>query len=266
MNTAEKKMADNLLWNSTTALNLNTQTLTQLFEGQIPAIIIRSFLSSQSCDTITSNLKHLGMETYSHVCHPVGRLGLAQMEFHLKNQKSEYFNKTSEAREIYRQAIAGADDPMKKLIGYLQHSNSKSVELASESPDLPYFAGTFRNVMTVGHMHFDFAPFEATGWAISKIINQLSWNLYLNQPEGGDLRVYERFYLPSDESKRVPDGYWYEKEIVREYRSYTYSPKVGDLVMFNSRNFHEVEPVTGDRFSLSSFIGKTDEGKLLLWS
>ncbi len=141
-----------------------------------------------------------------------------------------------------------------------------SVSIGKDEIYGSYFAGSFRNVMTLGHIHFDFAPFEAVGWNIDAVESQLSWNLYLNQPMGGELRVYNRAYQPADEALRVPKQYYYENAVVAGVEQFTYHPKIGDVVIFNSRNFHEVTQVTGDRYSLSSFIGRTTSGELHLWS
>jgi len=106
----------------------------------------------------------------------------------------------------------------------------------------------------------------AKGWKIEEVEKQLSWNLYLNQPVGGDLKVYSRFYELKDEAKRVKGEYYYDYSLVKDAQVFSYTPRVGEIVVFNSRNFHEVLPVSGDRFSLSSFIGKFPNGDLGLWS
>jgi len=237
-----------------------------LFTGEIPAIILPKFIETRDCNEIVSNLRNMGMSTYTHVSHAVGRLGLAQMEYHLKGTKKDYFDRVDSAKSSYQRAIARTIDPIEKLLGYLRHCGSTHVDIAMERALGSYFAGTFRNVTTLGHLHFDFAPFEAKGWDISIIEQQLSWNLYLNQPSGGNLRVFRRFYNTEDEVLRVAGEYYYNKSIVEDSVQFVYSPRIGDIVIFNSRYFHEVEPVTGDRYSLSSFIGKEKDGKLILWS
>lgn len=253
-------------WTVKTAQLLTNDTLIALFDGAIPAIILPNFLSPSDCGRIVANLATLGMGTYSHVNHSVGRLGLAQMEYHLKKSKDSYFSAVQDACATYHKATQGSEDPIQKLIGQLAHSTSTDVRIAEEGSSERYFAGTFRNVMTLGHLHFDFAPFEARGWDIAKIQSQLSWNLYLNQPSGGNLKVYNRFYNPEDEKLRVEGEYFYDRQIVANSEQFSYAPKVGDLVLFNSRNIHEVEPVTGNRYSLSSFVGKTNDQSLILWS
>lgn len=254
-------------WQTLGSQPLSEDSLRALLLGSIPAVIIPSFLSLKNCEIIVSNLMEIGMGDYAHVNHSVGRLGLAQMEFHLKGIKRHYFEKVIEAESIFTKTIQGSsENPIQKLIDVLAHNRPSSVAVAQEHDFGRYFAGTYRNVKTVGHLHFDYAPFEAKGWAIDQIQNQLSWNLYLNNPSGGDLHVYNRPYCPHDEALRVAGQYYYDQSIVRDVPRYKYTPQTGDIVIFNSRNFHEVEPVQGNRFTLSSFIGETKSGELILWS
>lgn len=253
-------------WLSAAAFPLTERNLNLLFEGAIPAILLKQFVSAKTCSIIVENLRRLGMGTYSHVSHAVGRMGLAQMEYHLKGSKAGYFEKVPDARAKYQQAIANALDPVRELVNVLDHVTEHEVKTACETGFGEMFAGTFRNVMTVGHKHFDYAPFEAQGWDISKIESQLSWNLYLNQPQGGDLVAYNRPYHPADEQLRVEGQYYYDNSIVSGAEAFRYTPRIGDVVIFNSRNIHEVEPVLGDRFSLSSFIGREKNKNLVFWS
>ena len=253
-------------WQRQVAVPMSSENLACLFRNEVPAISLPGFLSISCCNQIIRNLETLGMGNYSHVSHPVGRLGLAQMEFHLKNEKQNYFGARKDAEAKFKKTISGVENPIEKLMGILRHNSSREVQIATEGNTEYYFAGTYRNVKTLGHLHFDFAPFEAKGWSIENIESQLSWNLYLNAPKGGDLHVFDRQYKPEDEALRVAGDYYYHQQIVGECSEYTYSPNPGDIIIFNSRNFHEVRPVRGSRYTLSSFIGKTPTGDLVLWS
>lgn len=266
MKASVENRTDNHEWPLEDASPLTCESLNALFDGQIPAVVLPNFISTADCEKIVENLREMGMGTYSHVNHAVGRLGLAQMEYHLKQDKKGYFDRVIAAIDTYKRAVARSEDPLEKLFNHLISRGIQNVSLAKEQDYGSYFAGSFRNVMTVGHLHYDFAPFEAKGWDIAGIEKQVSWNLYLNQPTGGDLHVYKRFYNPDDESLRVSGEYYYDRSLISGADQYRYSPRVGDIVMFNCRYFHEVKPVNGDRYSLSSFIGKKQNGDLIFWS
>ena len=253
-------------WHTRRYYPLTAENLINLFAGEIPAIRLPRFIGPRDCSQIVENLKTLGMGTYAHVNHPVGRFGLAQMEFHLTGSKEGYFQRVQEAQMNYDKAISGAVDPVALLLSTLRHTIDQEVGIATEPGHGQMFAGTFRNVMTAGYKHFDFAPIESEGWEIAKIENQVSWNLYLNQPVGGDLIVHNHRYELKDETLRVEGQYFYADELVAGSDAFQYTPVVGDVVLFNSRYIHEVKPVTGDRFSLSSFIGQISDESLILWS
>lgn len=253
-------------WKKNTLSLLTFESLVELFSGKIPAVIVPRFLDKRECFSIVQKLQHMGMNNYTHVNHAVSRMGLAQMEYYLKFDKGAYFQAVKEANHKYLNAVSESRNPVELLISYLSHNYQSNVAIATESGFGSMFAGTFRNVSSFGHKHFDYAPIEVKDWNISKITSQLSWNLYLNKPTGGDLLVYEKPFNPDDESLRIPGQYYYDDSIVIGRSVFRYSPGIGDVVIFNSRNIHEVERVEGDRYTLSSFIGKNTNGDLVLWS
>jgi hypothetical protein len=255
-------------WSTLEARPLSRESFSDLLDARIPAIVLPRFIDGSECLRLISNLQASGMSNYSHVNHPVERLGMALMEYHLKGSPAEYFARVSSARETYLQAVAGiSEDPISRLARGIGESSGRPVEIAREvATGRPYHAGTFRNVKSRGNLHFDFAPLESPGWEIGKALHQLTWNLYLNRPVGGTLRVYAREYQPSDERLRVPGQYFYNHQVVSKAGFFEYSPVPGEVVLFNSRNFHEIDPVEGNRYTLSSFISEMPDGRLLLWS
>jgi hypothetical protein len=46
----------------------------------------------------------------------------------------------------------------------------------------------------------------------------------------------------------------------------TFQPYVGDVFIFNTRNFHTVEPMDGQRITFTSAIGLLPNGEIILWS
>jgi hypothetical protein len=118
--------------------------------------------------------------------------------------------------------------------------------------------------------HADFAPYDAADWSISAADSQLTWNIYLGcSPTGGAARVYRRPWTDDDDQHRDPGNYSHSAEIVAGCESVELEPRVGDLTLFNSRNFHEVD-ASGDhdlRVTLSSFIGRLRHpDRLIFWS
>jgi hypothetical protein len=75
---------------------------------------------------------------------------------------------------------------------------------------------------------------------------------------------------------RDPVSYGYFPEVVKGRAKAPFSPQVGDLYLFNSRNLHEVAPLEADwetqRIALASFMdvlpSKVTGGqpRLIFWS
>jgi Rps23 Pro-64 3,4-dihydroxylase Tpa1-like proline 4-hydroxylase len=60
-------------------------------------------------------------------------------------------------------------------------------------------------------------------------------------------------------------SYGFSTELVRGRRNFSIQPTMGDLVIFNTRNFHEVKDSVGQRFSISSFFG-LNKDEIIFWS
>ena len=122
-------------------------------------------------------------------------------------------------------------------------------------------------------LHADFATYQAPQLTVSDCTAQLAWNFYAEVPEGagGHTTVHNRPWTWT----RVHDGeiaenYPLAREDVAGAESFTFRPCEGEVIMFNSRNPHEVipvaEPAGKDRIAMATFIGRMPDGKLRLWS
>ena len=58
------------------------------------------------------------------------------------------------------------------------------------------------------------------------VVHELPW----------EEEIYEKFLLPGHSG-----SYGFEKELVSNVRRVDITPEIGDLVVFNTRNFHEVK-------------------------
>jgi hypothetical protein len=89
--------------------------------------------------------------------------------------------------------------------------------------------------------------------------------------EGGGLTVYNHPWAQEDESfnkdvkEKGPRGF--EKEFLDSVESVTIMPNMGEMVVFNSRNFHRVERIVSQvaRYSINSFMSLSDD-TLRLWN
>ncbi|WP_052743325.1 hypothetical protein [Pseudomonas veronii] len=86
---------------------------------------------------------------------------------------------------------------------------------------------------------------------------QLAWNLYLrvSDTKSGHTHIFDRQWRPADDT--LKEGiYGYNTSVVANAEEAIFAPTVGEVVIFNTRNFHYVEPTEGERVSFTSAIGQ----------
>lgn len=253
-------------WQTLNDWEMNSKNFQALLRNEIPSIRISKFASEEECNKLALAIEKIGFDFYKNVLPPIGRIGITQFE-HRNRDKSEYFEAVKKAKETYEQVTSLSFDPLKRLMTILRQNASSKVQIAYENEAYGYyFAGLIRHI-NIALLHLDFAQLDAPNWAIENIISQLVWNLYVKAPsQGGVCKVYNRQWQPEDEKYRTPGSYGYDYSLVATSEVKHNIPLTGDLVIFNSRNFHEVVPAIGERITISSFIGKMPEGDLVFWS
>ncbi len=130
-----------------------------------------------------------------------------------------------------------------------------------------YYAGLIRRIENGTLIHVDYAPGEQPGWEVASIKDQLVWNLYLrvSDPTSGKTHIYDRKWTNDDDHYK--EGiYGYNPNVVQGADEAVFEPTVGEVVIFNTRNYHFVEPTDGERVAFTSAIAQTQENELILWS
>jgi hypothetical protein len=157
-------------------------------------------------------------------------------------------------------------DPFQRFAAALQANSPSPVRLAWEDTTGEYFLGVFRNMQGGAPPHIDYAPWEARGWAIAAVAAQLTWNLYLTIPNGGGgTRIYDRAWQPEDERYKLPGSYAYASDVVDCAPACDLQPRLGEVIVFNTRNYHEVFASTSTRMTFGSFFVPATDGELWLW-
>lgn len=244
----------------------NNQTLEALFRNDIPAIRISQFATLEECQKLAQAAEFVGFDFYENVEPPIGRIGITQFEFG-NSRKLEYFAAVHQAASRRQQIVSLSFDPLERLAMLLRQHTSSKVGIAQENDNLgKYFAGLIRHI-NVALLHLDFSQLDAPDWEIGHSVAQLAWNLYLKVPKhGGECVVHNRPWCVNDEQYKIPGSYSYDTNLVKDSEAKYITPVLGDLVLFNSRNFHQVLLGEGERITMSSFIGKMPKGNLVFWS
>ena len=254
-------------WKTSNETWLTGEAIEALLRNEVAAIRIPGFATPEECRQLEDGIERVGFDFYENVDPPIGRIGITQFE-HRDGRKSEYFAAAPEAYAKQKRVAQKAFDPIQRFGWMLRQASNRRIDIATEPGKGEYFAGLYRQINRA-LLHADWAPLDAPGWAIGENRAQLAWNLYVKSPDdGGECVVHNVPWQPEYEELKVPDSYGYSPELVADAESVRLKPKVGDVTIFNSRNFHEVlgggDP--GSRITLSSFVGESPDGRLVLWS
>lgn len=245
----------------------------QLAENAIAAVRIPNVYTDEEVGAIVGNIDRQGVSWYPNFEGKQGRIGICATEYVSKvNGKEAYFGREAESSSIRDGIFPGKLSPVKKMIGVFSHGFDTSVAEEPSLGNAKYFTGLVRAMAQESTTHFDFAPHQLPGWQVAEAQTQFAVVTYLQMPdEGGGLTVYNRPWTQEDESfnkdvkEKGPRGF--EKEFLDGVESVTIMPSTGEMVVFNSRNFHRVERIVSQvaRYSINSFMSLSDD-TLRLWN
>jgi hypothetical protein len=263
-------MTQRPLWPRRAEAELSRESLAALLADEIPAIRIRSFATREECAVFADAVRRAGLAYYS-VARRIGYIGMAQYEYRWNRPKEDYFRDVGAANEKKAAVQSASFDAVQRLIDRLQeHYPSGRVGIAEEELG-PYYAGIIRQASEGVDLHADFAPFNSPRYTIGTIDAQLGWNFYAEElVSGGDTTVHHAPWTPEIRPGEIPKSYDLPRDIVAGAESYTFTPNLGDVVIFNTRNPHEIAGGKAgpgrERISIGAFIGRLPNRDLVMWS
>ncbi|TQV84975.1 hypothetical protein [Aliikangiella coralliicola] len=257
-------------WIKNELCELNEENLNLLFDFKIPGIIVENFLSKEICEVVAERLKAESFAGYEHLKDiPVNHIGVCHNQW-AHDPKSVYFEKIRAARKTVQDMYRGLDiDPVQMVIEAIEKKANRASGLFYEPKFGEYFAGAFRSFKGHGKLHADHAPSHIKqDWAVTEITRQLTWNIYYCVNEiDGELIIYDTIHTDENDKMKVPGDYYFPYEVLEREDHLKTSPKVGDLIIFNTQNFHEIlGRKDQSRISQTSFMGLQKDGSLNLWS
>lgn len=257
-------------WITSELCELNEQNMDLLLAFKIPGIRIENFIAPELCERIAQRLRNLSFETYGHLKDiPVQHVGVCHNQW-AHQDKSVYFEKIEAARHLVAELYAGLNvDPVEMVMQAIAGRTGRRVGLFEEPGHGKYFAGAFRSFRGHGRLHADHAPSHIKQpWAVTAIQRQLTWNIYFSMlRSGGEVVIYDTIHTAKNDVMKVPGEYYFPYEVLEREDHVKIRPNVGDLIIFNTQNFHEILGNTdGYRISQTSFMGLRPDGSLGLWS
>ncbi|MBA4452175.1 MAG: hypothetical protein H2B00_05680 [Nitrosopumilaceae archaeon] len=239
-----------------------------LFSGKIPAIILRSFVDDAYCETVTRRIIDSNHDDFQN--GKLNHIGPFLMAYSTK--KKEYFEKAQFAKKTFDEIFFDLEDPSKKIFRILSGLFPKhSMRIAQEYQNnySPYVIRIHKNGKSIP-VHKDRVSYEGKDYSLSDIAKQLSCILHIQKSEkGGDLIIYKKNWEKSDEKFRNID-FGYGSDLVSSSESSKISNlRVGDLVIINPNNYHEVTTIYGklSRITLGMFLGfYTKRQEIVAWA
>lgn len=257
-------------WKKMEEAPLTRDSLRAVLNNEIPAIRIPDFASISECDAFSAAVENVGYKFYS-VARKIGYIGLAQYEYRWDRPKTDYFRDAELAYEQQNALIRQSFDAVQRLIDVLVPHAEANVKIANETGLGRYYAGIARVAGEGVDLHVDWAPLNSPAYDISRIDAQLGWNFYAQElVSGGETIVYNAPWNPDCAPGEIPKSYGLDYAIVEGAPRFTFTPNKGDVVIFNTRNPHEIAGGVGgpgrNRISIGSFIGRMPNDDLVLWS
>ena len=257
------------MWNPT-ILSVKEKNSENPFEllnsGEIPALILKNFVSKESCDIISSRVKEYFLKNK----FKDNKIGISLVS--LRSDKVNYFKMADFKRTQIRNIFQGMQDPRKKIHLQIKDiAKIDSVAIAKEN-DSRYACGIIRihNKESKSSLHRDNASFEAPNFIVSTLKNQISFVLPFQSPDkGGELQLFHQKWKEEDERFRRIDFGYYDEVIMPSTESINIKPTKGDLIIINPNLYHRIQPVIGEklRITLNMFGGfLPGKNEILTWS
>ncbi|NRA66602.1 MAG: 2OG-Fe(II) oxygenase [Pseudobacteriovorax sp.] len=258
------------LWKTNTQM-LSHDNLADLLANRCGTIQLNKFITPHQAETLVNALDQIRFKSYAYSFDEMDAPeALHIFDTHYLYEAKDitaYEQSTEESRRIYRELSEKIGfSVFDHLMQTLKEHWKGNIKIAREK-SYDYFPCIARELNESVLLHADFAPYIAGTWAIQNIISELAWNIYLTKPKaGGECIVYDRQWIPTDDEHIVKNTYGYDAKIVRHSKSVIIAPEVGSLVLFNSRNFHEVKKAQGRRIAIGGHFGLLPHGDLIAWS
>jgi hypothetical protein len=249
----------------------NQQGFLDLFANRCGYIEIENFLSPVQCQAVIQELRNLGLKQFEYhfnIDDAPPAASLFETHYLYENKKPEdYFPKAQASIVMYQAMVKRLGyDPVQKVLSYLSQQLQMPVSIA-EQDGKQFHTVLARELNHSAMLHADFAPFIPNShWVISKIMAEYAWNIYLTDPgSGGECVVYNKPWQQEDDRYIIKNTYGYDHAVVADREQVKVKPTPGKLVIFNSRNFHEVLKSQRPRLSIGGHIGLLPEQKCIAW-
>ena len=250
------------MWDSIVITNseISNRDIKKIISGEKSAIIIKNFYEKRSCKKIIKKINNTNIENDSKKFNHIGPFLM-----NYTTTKEKYFQNAKKANMIFKKIFLNVDNPIDKikLIILKVHPNYEILE--TKENRMSYASCTIRRHEKGKSvpLHKDNVTYEGIEYNVSKIDNQLSCILHLQETErGGKLLMYKKKWEKKFEEFREIE-FGYNSILTKNTQVDTVESKRGDLVIINPNYLHEITKIQGntDRITLGMFFGIQNKSK-----
>jgi CRP-like cAMP-binding protein len=252
---------------------IHLSDLRDIIDGRVLAVRVPGWYTSRQCQQLCRRLlRHPGFSRYS-IAPDVGvqRVGYSYFETRGDAERLDhYFDQAVPTIAEIRRVCAPLLIPIDRLRLELDEHWPGGAGLASLG-GRKMFVGTSR-LFEDGHSlppHQDILARETTDEVATRLLAQMTVNVYLRTPRGGgELEIWD--LIPNEE--QVADLYTGDYDFLDSSKlppsAVLIKPGVGELILMLSSRVHAVRASSGGpRVSMSCFVGSTGESeRLVLWN
>lgn len=237
--------------------------LDDIVTARVPLLVLRDFLSPAVCEAAVEDLQQCREKIrVSH--YPNG--ALTTLGPYLARHIDAPENYFTELRDIQSALPPSMHCLRDQIYNWVKHAlKLESLKTASE-PKLGDYAGSivrFHADGVANPLHNDNIVRDGakTDLLVSKILHQLSCVVCLQECScGGALRIYNKKWSPEDERFKTPGALGYQSAVTADSETCEFSPRSGDIYLFNPAFYHEIDRVEGEtRITMGFFFGLTDK-------
>jgi len=260
--------------------SLSEEILTDLFENRICAVQVPQYASAEICSMLARYFHdNSQLEDYYHevrkgnevnfLQYGVQRLGVPYNTTYGKEKTStewlRYYEETLPTIRAVRSVCSPNLSPIDQLRLELDElwPHGASVGNFDGKKMLVGIGRIMRpetSYLAAAQPHFDSLPQR-----VADLVSQFAANIYLEMPSvGGELEMWDIDPLSVDKIDNADsDANW--REVLPE--SFLIKPKVGDLILFNTRRAHAIQQFSsGNRITLQCFIGMHKNRSISVWN
>ena len=250
------------MWDSIIITNneISNTDIKKIISGEKSAIIIKKFYEKRNCKKIIEKINSTKIQNDSKKFNHIGPFLM-----NYTTTKEKYFQNAKKANIIFKNIFLNIDDPINKIKLIISKVYPNHEISETKENRMSYASCTIRRHEKGKKvpLHKDNVTYEGVEYNVSKIDNQLSCILHLQETEkGGKLLIYKKKWEKKLEKFREIE-FGYNSILTKNIEVDVVESKIGDLVIINPNYLHEITKIQGnvDRITLGMFFGIQNKSK-----